>query len=84
MSQTTVNRERDAQGKAALFSNQPRHDGPMLIECSSCHAHTRVGVARLLTLALPVNVTIPFRYHHTWLKCPACGKRTWVRIKAMG
>jgi hypothetical protein len=20
------------------------------------------------------------KYHHSWMRCPACGKRTWVRI----
>ncbi|MCA1839267.1 MAG: hypothetical protein ABR507_03590 [Actinomycetota bacterium] len=77
-------REVDAQGKAALFSKESRHDGSLLIECSTCGAHTRVTPAKLLVLALPVNLTIPFKYHHTWLKCPACLTRTWVRIKAIG
>jgi len=81
---TSSDRPRDPQGKAALFSGQQRHDGRFIIECSGCGSHTRVGTTRLVGLALPINFTNPFRYHHTWLKCPACDERRWVRIKVFG
>lgn len=74
-------RQFDPRGKAALFSKTSRSDGSFLIECSDCREVTRVGLLHLLRLALPVNITIPLRYHHTWLRCPACGQRRWVRIK---
>lgn len=74
----------DPQGKAALFSREPRRDGPFFIECSGCGSHSRVGPLRLVGLALPLNFTNPLRYHHTWLRCPACRRRRWVRIKVFG
>ena len=72
----------DPQGKSALFSGEPRLDGRFILECSGCGRASRVGARKILQLALPVNLTIPFRYHHTWMKCPACEERTWVRIRA--
>lgn len=71
----------DPQGKAALFSKTRRTDGPFLVECSGCNQTTRIGLTHLLRLAFPINFTIPLRYHHTWLRCPACANRRWVRIK---
>lgn len=74
----------DPHGKTSLFSGEPRMDGPFLLECSGCGRNSRVTAGRLLRLALPLNMTIPFRYHHTWMKCPACEERRWVRIRAFG
>lgn len=74
----------DPEGKVALFSGQPRGSGRFQIECSSCQSHTRSGARTLARLAFPVNFTVPFKYHHTWLKCPSCGQRTWVRIRSVG
>lgn len=71
---------RDPQGKEALFSGAPRKDGPFLVECSGCQTLTRVGLLSLARAALPVQLTIPLKYHHTWLRCPACEQRRWVRI----
>lgn len=74
----------DPQGKVALFSGQPRSDGAFQLECGACGSHTRVGLPRLLQLALPVSFSVPFRYHHTWMKCPACERRAWIRIRPFG
>lgn len=83
MTEFTDKKERpfDPQGKVALFSGTRRSDGPFLIECSGCGGVTRVDLIQLVRLAFPINFTIPLRYHHTWLRCPACDKRRWVRIK---
>lgn len=78
---TASERRFDPEGKAALFSQQPPSEGFLRLECSSCSSHTRVGVVELVGLALPLSFTNPFRYHHTLLRCPACGTRTWVRIR---
>jgi hypothetical protein len=76
-----MSKDFDPQGRAALFSGQKAPQGAFRVECSSCSQHSRVGVAKLARLAFPVNLTNPFRYHHTWMRCPACGERSWVRIR---
>ncbi len=75
-----MTRALDTEGKAALFSGRPRHEGPFRIECSGCGNHSQVSASGLLKLALPFNFTVPLKYHHTWLKCPACRHRRWVKI----
>jgi len=77
-------RARDPQGKVALFSGAPRRDGPFIVECSGCGSHTRIGLRGLALHALPMNFTIPLKYHHTWMRCPACGNLRWVRIRKFG
>lgn len=72
--------ERDPQGKVALFSGARRSDGPVAIDCSACGVETRVGIVHLARLATP-SFTIPLKYHHTWMLCPACSRRTWVRLR---
>lgn len=74
----------DPQGKAALFSGTPRADGSFVVECSGCGGVTRMGLLALVRQAFPANFTLPLRYHHTWLRCPACGRYRWVRIKRFG
>lgn len=74
----------DPQGKTALFSDASRADGPFIVECSRCQAVTRVGIGRLARLAFPVNFTLPLKYHHTWMRCPACANRAWLRIRKFG
>jgi hypothetical protein len=40
-----------------------------------------VSPRRLATLALPsVHLPMIRRDHPSWMRCPACGKRTWVKI----
>jgi hypothetical protein len=71
----------DPQGKAALFSGQARDDGPLVVECSGCTQTTRVGFARLARLAFPIAPTNPLRYYHTWMRCPSCNRRNWVKVR---
>ena len=68
-------------GKHALYSVTEKRPLTCTIECSSCREETRVSYLELAALLFPVNVHIPLlRYHHSWMKCPACGRRTWVRV----
>lgn len=71
----------DPQGKAVLFSGEPRSDGPFLLECARCGRNSKVGLMKILRSAMPLSITLPFRYHHTWMLCPACQHRGWVRIR---
>lgn len=76
-----MTRKPDPQGKAALFSGGMPPEGIFRLECEQCGETSRVGLAKLVRLAIPLNLTNPFRYHHTWMRCPACGSRSWLRIR---
>lgn len=74
-------RERDPMGKAALFSqNSPDQGalGRLGLECSRCGRETPTSLRDALGLLLPFTLTLPKRFH-TFMTCPACGRRTWVR-----
>jgi len=74
---------------------RPSPLGTLSLECSSCKRESVTGAAigigtTLLLhcdfvyvsdearLAMPFSVTLPRRYH-SYMKCPGCGRRTWVR-----
>lgn len=74
-------REPDPMGKMALFSGSAPRPGPfgtLAIECSSCKRESPIKFRDIPRLALPFSITLPRRYH-TFMKCPGCGRRTWVR-----
>ncbi len=74
----------DQQGKRALFSavdSRPAF-GSVTISCSACGERTVVSLRRATRLAvpslhLPLLRTAPW----SWMKCPACGRRTWVELE---
>ena len=73
----------DPLGTRSLYSvaEQPPAMGAISVECSSCERTSVVTPRSLLRLAVP-SVHLPFlrgRYF-SWLRCPACGRRTWVRL----
>jgi hypothetical protein len=78
--------ERDPMGKMALFSEiEPKEPtiGWLWLECSSCLKETPVTPLDLVKLSLPFSLHFPFlRPYHSLMRCPACGRRTWVRVKA--
>ncbi len=68
-------------GKYALYSSSERTSLTCTVECSSCREETRVSYLELAALMFPVHLHLPMlRYHHSWFRCPACGRRTWVRL----
>jgi hypothetical protein len=74
-------REPDPLGKRALFSGSTVRPGPLgtlALECSSCKRESPVRFRDIPRLTFPLTVTLPRRYH-TYMKCPGCGRRTWVR-----
>lgn len=74
-------REPDPLGKRALFSVSAVRAGPLgtlALECSSCKRESPVRLRDIPRLALPFSLTLPRRYH-SYLKCPGCGRRTWMR-----
>jgi hypothetical protein len=78
-----IQRERDPLGKMALFStDRPAHTyGTLLIECSACRRESPVSVSQLVRSAFPFSLHVPLvKRYHSLMRCPACGRRTWVRV----
>ena len=76
--------ENDPLGKMALFSSERRPPamGTFLVDCSSCRRETPVNPVQLVRSTLPFSVHLPlFRKYHSFMRCPHCGRRTWVRIR---
>jgi uncharacterized protein with PIN domain len=76
--------DRDPLGKMALFSSQGRQPaaGTFLVDCSACHRETPVSPVQLVRGALPFSLHLPFvRKYHSLMRCPACGRHTWVRVR---
>ncbi|MFL5799540.1 MAG: hypothetical protein ACJ77A_16615 [Actinomycetota bacterium] len=77
--------EGDPLGKAALFSSasdrRPSALGTFLVECSACHRETPVTAGDLVRLGLP-SIHLPLlKRYPSLMRCPACGRRTWVRVR---
>ena len=76
--------ERDPFGKMALFSGERSQPalGTFLVDCSSCRRETPVSASQLVRSALPFSLHLPFvRRYHSFMRCPACGRRTWIRVR---
>jgi hypothetical protein len=74
----------DPQGRRALYSvaDQTPSLGAVTIECSSCERTSVVTPRRLVGLAAPsLHLPLIKREHPSWMRCPACGDRTWVRVR---
>lgn len=73
--------ERGGLGKYALYSRSDRRPITCTVECSACREETRVSYFELAALLFPIHFHLPLlRYHFSWFRCPACGRRTWLRI----
>jgi len=57
---------------------EDRRSGPIGLSCSKCGTHSDVAIVKYLLLHLPYWVWRPGRGYTSLMKCPACGKRTWV------
>lgn len=83
-SRVELERRRDPLGKMALFSAETpaRPFGTLSVECSSCGRETPVSAVEAARAALPFSVHLPvIRRYHSLMRCPACGRRTWVRVR---
>lgn len=69
-------------GRYALYSATERRPLTCTVECSGCREETRVSYLELAALLWPVNLHLPpfTRHYSSWFKCPACGRRTWLRV----
>jgi len=76
--------ERDPRGVVALFSAGGTSDRPLgalTLECSACREETPVTALELARLAFPFALALPMLKGDSWayLRCPACGHRTWMQ-----
>jgi hypothetical protein len=74
----------DTEGKRALFSTSTPKPafGSVTIECSACSKTSVLSPARAGRLLLTtVHAPGLRRRHVSWLRCPACGRRAWCRLK---
>ncbi len=68
-------------GRYSLYSATEKRRFTLTVECSACNDETRVTYLELAALLWPFSVHLPWlKYHHSWFRCPACGRRTWLRI----
>jgi hypothetical protein len=73
----------DPQGRRSLFSiaEQPPAIGAMTVSCSHCGRTSVVTPKQAVALALPsLHLPLLKRGHPSWMRCPACTRRTWVRL----
>ena len=68
------------EGRHALFSSGPPRPGTVLIECSGCHARSRVGLVDVGVRLAALSLWLPARRHAHRMRCPACGRRTWCHV----
>ena len=76
---------RDPLGRMALFSSvEPEPAAArraLVVECSACLSRTRVSAIEAARAALPFSLHLPLvRRYHSFMRCPACGRRAWVRL----
>ena len=73
----------DTDGKRALFSaaEQKPSFGSVSLTCSSCGERSVVSARQAVKLAVP-SVHLPFvrSAPWSWMRCPACGRRTWMDV----
>jgi hypothetical protein len=73
----------DPQGRRSLYSvaGQAPALGAVTIDCSRCERTSVVTPRRLLGLVAPsLHLPLVKRRHPSWMRCPSCGHRTWVRL----
>lgn len=78
---------RDTEGKQALFSaeEQKAAFGGITMTCSHCGQRSVLSGRRALRSLLPsVHLPRPRQPYRSWMRCPACGRRTWVELKVGG
>lgn len=70
------------RGRHALYSAVDKRPFTCTVECSLCREETRVSYLELAALMWPAHWHWPpmVRHYSSWFRCPACGRRTWLRI----
>lgn len=80
----TVPTQTDNEGKRALFSTSAPKPafGSVTVECASCDATSVLSPSQAGRLLMTTVHAPGLRRHHvSWVRCPACGRRSWSRLK---
>jgi hypothetical protein len=73
----------DAEGKRALFSptDATPAAGAVTVDCSACGTRSSLAPLQAIRVLVPgLHLPIP-RRHASLVRCPACGRRTWCRVR---
>ena len=73
----------DTDGKRALFSaaEQKPSFGSVSLTCSACGERSVVSAREALRLAVPsVHLPVLRATPWSWMRCPACRRRTWMDV----
>ncbi len=72
----------DRSGRDALFSTGPAEPGTVLVECSACHARSRLGLGAVAVRIAAFSLYLPLLHprHPHRIACPACEQVAWCRI----
>lgn len=86
----------DETGKRSLFGSGDagrENDGdesrrnlfsaPIGVDCARCGASTRIGVMDALGRLVRLSLWVPGRTYPRRLVCPACNRRSWVRLRIL-
>ncbi len=77
--------QRTGDGVKALYSlDTETRFGTVVVECSACLEHTRISVLDAGARIWGFSLWIPGKRFSRRLSCPACGRRTWCRIRWTG
>jgi len=70
-------------GKESLYSAPAgaQQWGTVVLECSSCQAHSRVSWAEFVWRHFPFWLWIPWLRYSRLMSCPACERRTWLDVQ---
>jgi hypothetical protein len=81
---TTLPPTTDNEGKRALFSTTAPKPafGSVTVDCASCGETSVLSPSQAGRLLLTtVHMPGVRRHHVSWVRCPACSKRSWSRLK---
>jgi hypothetical protein len=67
-------------GKDALFSKRDSSPGRIAVECGRCGATTHLSASDAARRLL-VSLWVPGKSFSRRLRCPACHRRSWVRVR---
>ncbi len=68
------------EGRKALFSTATPLSGTVVVECSTCGEHKRVGLCEVIARILRISLWVPPLEYNRWMRCPSCERRAWCRV----
>jgi hypothetical protein len=77
-----ASRHRSHEGKEALYSTAPgaAPSSQVLVVCERCDIEKGISLLRSITLLKPPVLFNPVN-KKLWARCPACERRSWLRVR---